>query len=61
MIRGHPIDPTQTTDPPEAYSRRAGREIGFEGRDRWVVMSAERIQQLAEELARALRARMHTP
>jgi len=26
-----------------AYSRRAGREIGFEGRGRWVVMSAEHI------------------
>jgi len=27
----------------EACSRRAGREIGFEGRDRWVVISAEYI------------------
>jgi len=26
-----------------AYARRAGREIGFEGRDRWVVMSVEHI------------------
>jgi len=26
-----------------AYSRRVGREIGFEGRDQWVVISAEHI------------------